>query len=153
MTPDSPSMAASTWGTIPSVHPDAASTPRRQPPAIALDTVYSTPVPGTTATTSEVSRNSTDTPPARDPTSHTDGNAATSATASAARRAEAPAPARPTRVASARQRSTVAHRTRSTATPSEDGPRPSSAASSSVPTSSRSFRSRHSAGNRRRSRR
>ena len=48
------------WGTMPSVHPKAAIKPRHRPPPMALETVYTTPVPGIAATTSEVSRNSTD---------------------------------------------------------------------------------------------
>src|SRR5918997_1143185 len=53
-------MAATMWGTMPSVQPKAANNPRREPPPMELDTVYTTPVPGIRTTTSDVSKNSTD---------------------------------------------------------------------------------------------
>ncbi len=39
MIPESPSMAASMWGTIPSVQPMAANNPRLRPPPIELERV------------------------------------------------------------------------------------------------------------------
>ena len=49
------------WGTMPRVQPIVAINPRRRPPPIELDTVYTTPVPEMRTTTSDVSRNSIDT--------------------------------------------------------------------------------------------
>ena len=61
MIPDSPSIAARMWGTMPGVHPRAEIIPLRLPPPMALETVYTTPLPGI-ATTSEVNKNSIDMP-------------------------------------------------------------------------------------------
>jgi hypothetical protein len=53
-----PKMVASRCGTIPRVQPSAAKRLARLPSARPVDTVKTTPVPGISTTTREVSRNS-----------------------------------------------------------------------------------------------
>jgi hypothetical protein len=52
-----PVTAAMRCGTMPSVHPNAATTPARAPREIPADNVISAPVPGIATITSDVSRN------------------------------------------------------------------------------------------------
>ena len=51
-------IVAAMWGTMPSVHPNAATTLARDPRERPAASVYRTPVPGDTTTTSAVIRNS-----------------------------------------------------------------------------------------------
>jgi hypothetical protein len=60
---------------------ESAADGREQPPPIALETVYTTPVPGMAATISEVATNSADTPPPPSLVAATTASAETAASA------------------------------------------------------------------------